>query len=106
MEVNSRLFWVCMALIVAAMVFVYTAQAVPTQLPEPRTDYTVIITWLDNTTTTVASDHVDLKNGWVAIHVTQDPVGMLLIPELSVSFISALENPIVEDGPKVLSVQK
>ncbi len=96
-----------MALIVAAMVFVYTAQAVPTQLPEPKTgDYTVIVDWLDGSTTTLASDNVYLKDGWIAISVTQDPVGMLFIPEFSVSYISALENPPVEDEPKILSVQK
>ena len=104
MKANSRLFWICMGLIVVAMVFVYTVRATPQTGPRFN-DYTVIVNWLDGSTTTVASDHVYMKDGWIAIHVTQDPVGMLFIPAFSVSHISALEKPPAEK-PKVLSVQK
>jgi len=106
MGVNSRLFWICMSLIAAAMIFVYTVTATPQQ-PEPRTgDYTVVVTWLDSTTTIVSSDHVYIKGGWLAIHVTQEPVGMLFIPSLSVSYVSALDNPPAAANKEVLSVEK
>lgn len=104
MSVNSRLFWICMCLLVAAMVFVYTVQAIP-QPTEPRTSlYTVLVNWLDGSTTTVSSDHVYIKDGWIAIHVTQDPVGMMFLPAFSVSSVTALELP-PEPPPKVLSVE-
>ena len=104
MRMNSRLFWICMGLLVAAMVFVYTVQAGPQS--GPRLDnYVVIVTWLDDSITTVTSDHVYIKDGWIAIHVTQHPVGMLFIPSFGVAHVSALEKAPTEK-PDILSVQK
>lgn len=91
-----------MALLVAAMVFVYTVQAVPP--PATPSLYTVVVHWLDGSNTTVTSDHIYLKDGWIAIHVTQDPVGMMFLPSFAVSSVNALEMP-PEPPPKVLSVE-
>jgi len=91
MNISNKLFWVCMTIIVAVSIYVYSVQGEP-QAPQEPQRYSVRINWLDGTHTTISnSDHVYVKDGFVVIRVLDEPLGIIYLPAFSVFSVLALD---------------
>jgi len=58
----------------------------------PSTSHTVAIQWLDGRHTTVRVDDISTDNGFLSLHVIDEPVGWMIIPAFSIHWIVAVES--------------
>ncbi len=52
---------------------------------------TVSIQWLDGNNTTVRVDDISTNDGFLSLHIIDDPVGWMIIPAFSIHWIIAVE---------------
>jgi hypothetical protein len=53
--------------------------------------HTVSIQWIDGKNTTIMVDDISTSEGFLSLHVIDDPVGWMIIPAFSIHWIVAVE---------------
>jgi len=63
----------------------------PPTPPPGNVAHTVSIQWLDGRNTTVRVDDISTDNGFLSLHVIDEPVGWMIIPSFSIHWVVAVE---------------